>query len=154
MRYLFHHYKHYLREKPTVISEIVVVVAWMLAFITRVLFHLSLFRVCQSVCVSVPCACPDYCTYPDVTWSNGRGYPLVVHCWADLQSVHRFRCYDNIHVCNTLQMLIAACVFVCLSAAACPHYCTDPDVTWRNGRGAPSCALLGRFAIGARVALL
>jgi len=19
---------------------------------------------------------------------------------------------------------------VCLSAAACPHYCTDPDVTW------------------------
>ena len=22
--------------------------------------------------------------------------PLVVHYWADLQSVHRFRCYDNI----------------------------------------------------------
>ena len=26
---------------------------------------------------------------------------------------------------------------VCLSAAACPHYCTDPDVTWRSGRGCP-----------------
>jgi len=26
---------------------------------------------------------------------------------------------------------------VCLSAAACPHYCTDPDVTWRNGTGCP-----------------
>ena len=25
------------------------------------------------------------------------GYRLVVHCWADLQSVHEFRCYDNIN---------------------------------------------------------
>jgi len=33
---------------------------------------------------------------PDVTWGNGRGCPLVVHYWADLQSVHGFRCYDNI----------------------------------------------------------
>ena len=24
---------------------------------------------------------------------------------------------------------------VCLSAAACPHCCTDPDVTWGSGRG-------------------
>jgi len=23
---------------------------------------------------------------------------------------------------------------VCLSLAAFPHYCTDPDVTWGNGR--------------------
>jgi len=41
------------------------------------------------------------------------------------------------------------CVSVCLSAAACPHYCTDLDVTWGSG-----CAVLGGFAIGARVALL
>jgi len=26
---------------------------------------------------------------------------------------------------------------VCLSAAVCPHYCTDPDVTWESGRAAP-----------------
>jgi len=26
---------------------------------------------------------------------------------------------------------------VCLSAAACPHYCMDPDVTWGSGRGCP-----------------
>ena len=26
---------------------------------------------------------------------------------------------------------------VCLSAAACPHYCTDPDVTWGSGRECP-----------------
>jgi len=24
-----------------------------------------------------------------------------------------------------------------LSLAAFPHYCTDPDVTWANARGAP-----------------
>jgi len=51
---------------------------------------------------------------------------------------------------------LCVCVYlsVCLSLAACPHYYTDPEVTWGNGRGAPSCALLGGFAIGARVSLL
>jgi len=29
----------------------------------------------------------------------------------------------------------AICVSVCLSLAAFPHYCTDPDVTSGNGRG-------------------
>ena len=48
------------------------------------------------------CAClslaafPHYCMHPDVTWGNGRGCPLVVHYWADLQLVHGFSCYDNI----------------------------------------------------------
>ena len=37
-----------------------------------------------------------YCTDPDVTRGRGRGCPLVVHYWADLQSVHRLRCYGNI----------------------------------------------------------
>jgi len=36
---------------------------------------------------------------PDVTWENGRGCPLVMHYWADLQSVHGFCCYDNIVPC-------------------------------------------------------
>jgi len=43
---------------------------------------------------------------------------------------------------------------VCLCVAACPHYCRDPDVTWGVIGLPPSCALLGGFAIGARVALL
>ena len=43
---------------------------------------------------------------------------------------------------------------VCLSLATFPHYSTDPDVTWGNGRGASNCALLCGFAIGARVLLL
>jgi len=29
------------------------------------------------------------------------------------------------------------CVSVCLSVAACLHYCTDPDVTWGSGRECP-----------------
>jgi len=28
----------------------------------------------------------------------------------------------------------------CLSAAACPQYCTDPDITCKNGRGCPLVA--------------
>jgi len=36
-------------------------------------------------------------------------------------------------------------VSVCLSAAACLHYGTEPDVTWGIGRMPPSYALLGGF---------
>jgi len=43
---------------------------------------------------------------------------------------------------------------VCLFLAAFPHYFTDPDVTWEWQGVPPSCALLGGFAIGARVSLL
>jgi len=50
-------------------------------------------RLC--VCLSAA-ACPHYCTDPDVTWGSGRGCSLVVHCWADLQSVHGWRCYGSI----------------------------------------------------------
>jgi len=47
---------------------------------------------------------------------------------------------------------------VCVSLAAFPHYCTDPDVTLGMA-GVPlySCevlALMGGFAIGVRVSLL
>ena len=52
-------------------------------------------RVCVSVCMSVA-ARPHYCTDPDVTWGSGRGCPLVVHYWADLQSGYGLRCYGNI----------------------------------------------------------
>jgi len=45
------------------------------------------------LCLSVR---PHYCTDPDVTWGRGRGCPLVVYYWADLQSWHGLRCYGNI----------------------------------------------------------
>jgi len=57
-------------------------------------------------------------------------------------------------VVTRVSACLRVCLSVCLSAAACPHYCTDPDVTWGVVRDAPSCAVLGGFAIGARVALL
>jgi len=46
--------------------------------------------VCLSVCLSVPCRIRT------CSLGNGTGAPLFVHNWADLQSVHEFRCYDNI----------------------------------------------------------
>jgi len=60
--------------------------------------------VCLSVCLSAA-ACPHYCTDPDVAWGSGMGCPLVVHYWADLQSVHGLRCYGSItrtlvHACT------------------------------------------------------
>jgi len=50
----------------------------------------------------------------------------------------------------------SVCVSVWLSVAICTHYCTDPDVTQGmvGVPPSPSCALLGRFAIGAWDALL
>jgi len=42
------------------------------------------------VCLSLA-AFPLYCTDPDVAWAMVGGA-----LWADLQSVHGFRCYDNI----------------------------------------------------------
>jgi len=51
--------------------------------------------VCVSVCLSAAVR-PHYCTDPDVTWGRGRGCPLVVRNWADLQSVHGLSCYGNI----------------------------------------------------------
>jgi len=52
-------------------------------------------RICVSVCLSAA-VCPHYCTDPDATWGRGRGCPLVVHYWADLQSGYGLHCYGNI----------------------------------------------------------
>jgi len=65
---------------------------------------------CLSVCVSAAVR-PHYCTDPYVTWGHGRGCPLVVHYWADLQSVHRLRCYRNI----TRTLVYAGCARVAIS---------------------------------------
>jgi len=57
---------------------------------------LSVFlSVCLTVCLSVA-ACLHYCTDSDVTWGSGKGCPLVVHYWVNLQSGHGLHCYGNI----------------------------------------------------------
>jgi len=63
-----------------------------------------------SVCLSAA-TCLHYCTHPDVTWGSGRRCPLVVHYWADLQSVHRLTCYGNIMQNVSKYMLVLA---ICL----------------------------------------
>jgi len=54
--------------------------------------------VCVSLCVclSAPRRIPILLHGSRCNFENGSGCPLVVHYWADLQSVHGFRCYDNI----------------------------------------------------------
>jgi len=64
-------------------------------------------RVCVSVCL-LAAVRPHYCTDQDVTWGRGRGCLLVVHYWADLQSAHGLRCYDNI----TRTLVYALCARV------------------------------------------
>ena len=43
------------------------------------------------------------------------------------------------------RLCLSLCVSVCLSLTAFPHYCTVPDVTWGNGRGAPYLCTVGRI---------
>jgi len=40
-------------------------------------------------------------------------------------------------LCVCLCVCLSVCLTVRLSAAACLHYCTDQDVTWRSGRECP-----------------
>jgi len=48
---------------------------------------------------------------------------------------------NDINVCahyisresKTTRNILWSRASVCLSAAACPHYCKVPDVTWRSG---------------------
>ena len=50
-------------------------------------------RVCVSVCVSVRGRMPTLLHGPECNLGSGSGCPLVVHYWADLQSLHGMRCY-------------------------------------------------------------
>jgi len=50
-----------------------------------------------------------------------RYCPLVVHYWADLQSVHRFRCYDNVALNTKCQrvLVLAVCLVMFLFVMYC-----------------------------------
>jgi len=51
---------------------------------------------------------------------------LTIVCW---QTVSHYISCGHARLC--------VCLCVCLSAAASPHFCTAPDVTWRMVRDAP-----------------
>jgi len=72
------------------------------------------------VCV---CLSPhSHSTNPDVTWrSSGTRCPLVVQYWADLQSQHRFHCYDNIQVCKLIDLYTANSAGREMSASTCSY---------------------------------
>ena len=50
---------------------------------------------CLCVCLSVRGRMPTLLHGHGCNLGSGRGCPLVVHYWADLQSVHGLRCYGN-----------------------------------------------------------
>jgi len=93
-------------------------------------------RLC--VCLSLA-AFPHYCTDPDVTWENGRTYPLVVHYWADLQSVHEFRCYDNTAPNAKCQRVLVLALCLVLNAPTL----SIKKVRWRYSAGA-----VGNVSVG------
>jgi len=79
--------------------------------------------VCLYICLFVPRRIPILLHGPGCNLGECRGCPLVVQCWADLRSVHGFRCYDNTHVCKIIALYTAnAYSAECeMSASACTH---------------------------------
>jgi len=50
---------------------------------------------------------------PRCNLGSGRGCPLVVHYWADLQSVHGLHCYSNItRNVSEYMFVLALCVVI------------------------------------------
>jgi len=91
------------RLKVVVVVVVVVVVAESVVVLGVVTFCVSrrrrkmycgYMRLC--VCLSVRGRTTTLLHGPDVTWGRGRGSPLVLHYWVDLQSGHGLHCYGNI----------------------------------------------------------
>jgi len=59
-----------------------------------------------------------------------------VHYWAYLQSVHRFRCYDNTHVCKLIALYAANAYSAKreMSASACTRSMTGSFIVFGGTR--------------------
>ena len=67
------------------------------------------------VCLSVRGRTPTLLHGPGCNLGRGRGCPLVVHYRADLQSVHRLRCYGNITRTQNVSeymLVLALCIVI------------------------------------------
>ena len=101
--------------KPVVVNVWLILCVHLIIFTLRVSrrrreMYCGHARLCASVCMSAclsAAACLHYCMDPDVTCWSGRGWPLVVHCWADLQSVYGLCCYGNTR--NAWQSPVVIC---------------------------------------------
>jgi len=82
--------------------------------------------------------CDGYCHMGFVR--NFVRFPAVQKFWKSIKIWESYRQLKGGNFFETQCILVTAVsVFVCLSLAAFPHYCMDPDVTWGNGSG---CALV------------
>ena len=74
------------------------------------------------LCVPVPRRIPTLLHGPDVSCRNGRGCPLVIQYWADFQSMHGFRCYDNIaRTRNVSECLYSLCAWLFYHSCSTSH---------------------------------
>jgi len=73
--------------------------------------------------------------------------PFTIFCGVPERSVLDDPVLITFRVSRTdnVKCIVITRVCVCLSTTACPHYCMDPDVTWRNGRGCPLVVDAGRI---------
>ena len=130
-----HGSKHYLRqpladvnivECSVLLMLIILIITFRVRRIRREMYS-SYGRLCVCLCVCLSLAAfQDYCTDPNVAWENGKGCPLVVHCWADLQSVHAFRCYENIVLnakCQRVLVVALCLVTIAITVPVCGSVC-------------------------------
>jgi len=79
-------------------------------------------RLCVRVCVSVRGRMPTLLHKPGCNLGEWWGFPLVVHYWADLQSVYGLRCYGNIARTQNVSeymFVLALCLIVDLLGTSC-----------------------------------
>jgi len=72
---------------------------------------------CLCVCLSVRSRIPTLLHGPGCNLGSGRGCPVAVHYWVDLQSVHGLRCYGNITRTRNVSeyMPVLALCLVCVA---------------------------------------
>ena len=116
-----------------------------LIFLTRSNPFLAEFKLLELITLrknnSMACisnGCFGLCA--NVDDKNSNLYFLVVHL-PRLSSETLLYFHSVITFCVSRRRRKMYCghprLCVCLSAVACPHYYTDPDVTWSSGRGIP-----------------
>ena len=119
--------------------------------VTRVCVSVS---VCLSVCLSAA-AYLHYCTDPDVTCGSGRGCPLVVHYWADLQSCTGCVAMATQRECEMLATTCSYSHYVWLNYVTVTLLCTGTRCTdKKNGdlRGLTLQTVIdGRRTVSARL---